>query len=473
MRVIFSRKGFDSAAGGCPSPIIAGRPLSMPIPAFKTPTPMKFGDLNGPYGELVDDLTAGKLTRENWCHLDPDIMPSVLPRSHGWRGALGQVAAAQGHLAKQCIQPGDLFVFWGLFPTKKEHGNPGNLSVGVSIGFGVGFRSVRSSTSADGSHAARRYPWLLDHPHVRPGWGGGQRPLLSCRGTDVGLPPHITAGARRAEQRHCLSVFGATITTWAVPQWLHRLQGLWYDIPMDGQAERRWHRANRRPWTGIRRRHRPGRDGNRLAGEFDCREDRMSRIWRYVLATDNGMAPCSDAGILTLNCCKPMIRRRAQRRMGHKLRPEKQRRSQVAWVGQIAEVLSLGEYEARFSPRRDALYRRAGYEPNGSERLTPVQSKYHVDHKSQQRDCRGKNALIFDPFWYWGQSAVAAPPFIAVLAHYFVGQTTRGSTPDRVARLEAWVRSVAEPGVHGEPRKSLQTGPAVTARSRTTKRVCR
>jgi hypothetical protein len=32
MRVIFSRKGFDSAAGKVPSPIIEGEPISLPIP---------------------------------------------------------------------------------------------------------------------------------------------------------------------------------------------------------------------------------------------------------------------------------------------------------------------------------------------------------------------------------------------------------------------------------------------------------
>jgi hypothetical protein len=32
MRIIFSRKGFDSAAGKAPSPIMEGEPISLPIP---------------------------------------------------------------------------------------------------------------------------------------------------------------------------------------------------------------------------------------------------------------------------------------------------------------------------------------------------------------------------------------------------------------------------------------------------------
>jgi hypothetical protein len=32
VRIIFSRKGFDSASGGCPSPIVDGMPIPLPIP---------------------------------------------------------------------------------------------------------------------------------------------------------------------------------------------------------------------------------------------------------------------------------------------------------------------------------------------------------------------------------------------------------------------------------------------------------
>lgn len=35
MRIIFSRKGFDTGSGGKPSPIVDGRPISLPIPATR------------------------------------------------------------------------------------------------------------------------------------------------------------------------------------------------------------------------------------------------------------------------------------------------------------------------------------------------------------------------------------------------------------------------------------------------------
>jgi hypothetical protein len=60
----------------------------LPIPVRSTPTPTRYRDLNGPYGELVADLTKGRLTGQDWCHLDPDVNAAVLPRQAGWRGTV-------------------------------------------------------------------------------------------------------------------------------------------------------------------------------------------------------------------------------------------------------------------------------------------------------------------------------------------------------------------------------------------------
>lgn len=56
MKLIFSRKGFDSSAGGVPSPIVEGRPISFPIPT-RMPTPIAFGDLAEPIPTLIEELT--------------------------------------------------------------------------------------------------------------------------------------------------------------------------------------------------------------------------------------------------------------------------------------------------------------------------------------------------------------------------------------------------------------------------------
>ena len=93
MKVIFSRKGFDGSAGGCPSPIIDGIPLSLPIPYLNSTMSYRHFNL----GRMVTDLTNGKLSKSDFCHNDPDLI----------MGAFGQVSSAQSHLNNQNVGSGD------------------------------------------------------------------------------------------------------------------------------------------------------------------------------------------------------------------------------------------------------------------------------------------------------------------------------------------------------------------------------
>jgi hypothetical protein len=225
MRVVFSRKGFDRTAGGCPSPIVDGHPVSLPIPSPTMPTPTRFGDVRGPYGRLVRDLTGGRLTPDDWCHLDPDINPGNLPRPAGWRGALGQAGAAQGHLANQGVQAGDLFLFWGLFQPvvddgrwrfvgTAEHRIWGWLQIWEIVDLGV-----------DGSHAVAERPWLRDHPHARAGWFAQN--VLYIASEELRLPSRRLAlpGAGVLRTGHRLTDVGATPSRWRVPDWLNPRRG--------------------------------------------------------------------------------------------------------------------------------------------------------------------------------------------------------------------------------------------------------
>jgi hypothetical protein len=224
LKIIFSRKGFDGTAGGCPSPIIDGRPLFMPIPT-KMPTPSRFCDLIEPYGSLVRDLTKGRLSAEDPCHLDPDINPDSLLRRPGWRGALGQVGAAQGHLANQGIKRGDLFVFWGLFRPvehdghwkfvgEPEHRVWGWLQVGEIIELG-----------ADGSHVIAERPWLSDHPHTRAGWSAQNVLYIASKELTLGSRVLPLPGSGTLKTGYCLSKAGAKPSTWRAPDWLNPRRG--------------------------------------------------------------------------------------------------------------------------------------------------------------------------------------------------------------------------------------------------------
>lgn len=112
MKIVFSRKGFDSQYGGVASPILPdGGITSFPIPSrYGRPV----GDLSfrgKPLTTLLNDLAGGVGT----VHLDPDLQADCVSRRSGWRPSFGQVGNAQSHLENQGVEVGDVFLFFGWF----------------------------------------------------------------------------------------------------------------------------------------------------------------------------------------------------------------------------------------------------------------------------------------------------------------------------------------------------------------------
>ena len=70
MKLVFSRKGFDSATGGFPSPVVDGAPVSLPIPA-DTRSHTTYADLG--LGTLVERVTGGRLTGASPLPLRPHV----------------------------------------------------------------------------------------------------------------------------------------------------------------------------------------------------------------------------------------------------------------------------------------------------------------------------------------------------------------------------------------------------------------
>lgn len=125
MKIILSRKGFDSKAGGVPNPILPdGTLLSLPIPA-KIDN-LTYHNLNYEgvtYSEILAQLKPKDLKIRDWnCHLDPDIRPEAhqnLPQN--WIAGFGQINQSQSYLRNQNVGIGDLFLFFGWF--KQTEGN--------------------------------------------------------------------------------------------------------------------------------------------------------------------------------------------------------------------------------------------------------------------------------------------------------------------------------------------------------------
>lgn len=161
MKIVLSRKGFDSQYGRIPSPILPdGTLLSLPIPTTESGcrfTELKHGGQS--YADLIIALGGDTATAASCCHLDPDLRPGSAP---GWVPAFGQTGAAQTHLSNQGVGIGDLFLFFGRF-RQTEFGPDGRLRYvrGAPTQHIVfGYLQVGKVVQGD---EVRDYPW---HPHA-------------------------------------------------------------------------------------------------------------------------------------------------------------------------------------------------------------------------------------------------------------------------------------------------------------------
>lgn len=187
MKVILSRKGFDSKYGGGPSPIIDGvRLVSLPIPE-RLNKRRRYRDyqLDGvSLGKLIATLHP-KISPSEYCHFDPDLRRDALPhraKSISWRPLFGQVSSAAKHLINQGVGKGDLFLFFGLF--RESDGwtrfRRGAAEKHVLWGwFQVDEVVLDPITWA--KHPRRK--WASDHPHITGDWWRGINVLFIAKDT--------------------------------------------------------------------------------------------------------------------------------------------------------------------------------------------------------------------------------------------------------------------------------------------------
>ncbi len=242
MRLIFSRKGFDSQYGGVPSPILPdGRMISLPIPSSDS---LCLGELKTDgidLGALAADLTHNRINAQTAVHIDPDLRDSALARKPGWRPAFGQIAAAQGHLKKQCVGPGDLFLFFGWFRKVERIDGvwrymPGSPDIHTLFGW-LQIGEVLPVTNRV-QNIVSSHSWLREHPHIVTAdhFSSMNNTIyvaaesLTLGGTNMGCPGggvferfipslRLTAADRK---RSC----------WSMPAWF---------IPVDGRPALSYH----------------------------------------------------------------------------------------------------------------------------------------------------------------------------------------------------------------------------------------
>jgi len=171
MKIILSRKGFDSTSGECPSPIMPdGTLLSLPIPD-DTPSDFSvsdksitFSDLhhNGfTYAQILKGLRPNKSF--TYCHLDPDIRNGthIKPFSD-WKPAFGQTSTALSILRNTGVEVGDIFLFFGLFQNT-EYDNDSIRFVKGSKPIQVIYGYLQIGRILSTQEEIAEYHW---HPHA-------------------------------------------------------------------------------------------------------------------------------------------------------------------------------------------------------------------------------------------------------------------------------------------------------------------
>lgn len=232
MKIILSRKGFDSQYGGVASPIFPdGRLMPLPIPSLSDRA--TFDHLRAPgldVGAVVSDLTRGRFNARSRMHHDPDLVRPARRRTHGWIPSFGQCGAALRHLQLCGVRRGDVFLFFGWFrQVELSRGTWRYVSGAPNLHLIFGWLEIGEfvDLTCERDRLIARAPWAARHPHVedarynqtRGGNGLYIAADQSC------LAPHAEFGAGRftryTPSLQLTDPAALTRSVWSLPGWFH------------------------------------------------------------------------------------------------------------------------------------------------------------------------------------------------------------------------------------------------------------
>lgn len=222
MKVILSRKGFDSGYGGCPSPILPdGTMISMPIPQ-EDGIPFENLIFNGKnYLSIWNDLNPKVDKTGLNAHLDPDIRKNVrtidIPQ---WKPIFGQCSAAQTHLSNQGVGVGDLFLFFGMFKKVFDDDGVYKYDVAASTEHVIyGYLQIGEIISGNERH---KYAW---HPHAKDYSVNNNTMYIASDelvidGKTIGVPGY---GVLNYDKRRVLTKAGHSKSHWELPDFFKEI----------------------------------------------------------------------------------------------------------------------------------------------------------------------------------------------------------------------------------------------------------
>lgn len=228
MKIILSRKGFDSSYGGYPSPILPdGRMVSLPIPSSDTIT---YGDLKldgyNSYYDLMKSLKPNIryggawhiLNHDSKCHLDPDIYKDIQPRDKNWKPMFGQINQSQTHLRNQGVKEDDLFLFFGWFRETNRSGDALLFDVdSPDLHVIFGYLQIGSIKKMDND--CQIPYWMSSHPHTSTHRRKNSTNTIYVARDRASWKPDIHgSGVFRFNKRLVLTKDGCSRSKWQLPE---------------------------------------------------------------------------------------------------------------------------------------------------------------------------------------------------------------------------------------------------------------
>ena len=217
MKIILSRKGFDSANGGIVSPIFEdGTMVSFPIPSDDEDTYDSLYYNGIQYSQILRDL---RYKGGDHCHLDPDLdLGRRRERIDGWFPAFGQRNAAAAYLKNIGVAQGDIFLFFGNFHfveyqngTYRYLRDRNDFYRGKDLQVIWGYLQVGEIISVP--EEQRKVWW---HPHSSNGRADNSTNVIFKAAERLSLDKSKPgAGVLRFDKKRVLTLKGATKATWA------------------------------------------------------------------------------------------------------------------------------------------------------------------------------------------------------------------------------------------------------------------
>jgi hypothetical protein len=188
------------------------------------------------------------------------------------------------------------------------------------------------------------------------------------------------------------------------------------------------------------------------------------KLYSYIVKHDTGFAPNPFHGYCTLACCKPIIRRKAEKGDWVVGLTPKSAGNKIVYLMQVDDVVqSFGDYwfdrrfKAKKPSRTGGLHKRCGdniYEPQvsgGYRQLRSMHSSGNAEHAGNKaHDLSGKCILVSETFAYFGSKPFSLP---SELRSLIVQRSHRSLFSDETKAEFVRFAGTVGFGVHGAPRQ--------------------